>query len=160
MMTNSGMIVVGIGACALARSPVKIKTFGLGSCVSVTLYDRRERIGGLVHTMLPTISHSRTKDNPLKYTDSGIEYLVDEILKKGSSRKRLEAKLVGGANMFENRNLNIGERNIEWAKNTLERLEILIVAEDTGKNYGRTVTFDTSTGDLLIRTILRGDKIV
>jgi len=56
--------------------------------------------------------------------------------------------------------MNIGERNIISARNTLERLGIPIVAEDTGKNYGRTVTFDTSTGDLLVRTILRGDKII
>ena len=40
--------------------------------------------------------------------------------------------------MFENRNMDIGERNVKWARNTLERLEIPIVAEDTGKNYGRT----------------------
>ncbi len=159
-MTDSGIFVVGIGACALARSPVKIKTFGLGSCVGITLYDRRERIGGLVHAMLPTINNARTKDNPLKYTDSGIEYLADKIIKKGSPRGRLEAKLVGGARMFENQSMNIGERNIEWARNTLERLEIPLVAEDIGKNYGRTVTLDTSTGDLLIRTILRGDKII
>ncbi|MGB9941294.1 chemotaxis protein CheD [Methanosarcina sp.] len=159
-MTDSGIIIVGIGACALARSPVKIKTFGLGSCVGITLYDKRERIGGLVHAMLPSINHARIKDNPLKYTDSGIEYLADEIVKKGSYKKSLEAKLVGGAHMFEHRNMNIGERNIEWARNTLERLEIPIVAEDTGKNYGRTVTFDTSTGNLLIRTILKGDKII
>lgn len=159
-MTDSGIIVVGIGAYALSKSPVKIKTFGLGSCVSITLYDRRERVGGLVHTMLPSISHARIKDNPLKYTDSGIEYLTAEILKKGSSRKRLEAKIVGGAHMFENRNLRIGERNVKWAKNTLEKFEIPIIAEDTGKNYGRTVTLDISTGDLLIRTILRGDQII
>jgi chemotaxis protein CheD len=159
-MTDSDLIVVGIGAYALSKSPVKIKTSGLGSCVSITLYDRRERVGGLVHTMLPSISHARIKDNPLKYTDSGIEYLAAEILRKGSSRKRLEAKLVGGAHMFENRNLNISERNIECAKNTLERFEISIIAEDTGKNYGRTVTLDISTGDLLIRTILRGDQII
>lgn len=159
-MTDSGLTVVGIGAYALSKSPVKIKTSGLGSCVSITLYDRRKRVGGLVHTMLPIISHARIKDNPLKYMDFGIEYLTAEILKKGSSRKRLKAKLVGGAHMFENRNLNIGERNIECAKNTLEKFEISIIAEDTGKNYGRTVTFDTSTGDLLIRTILRGDKII
>ncbi|RXA18732.1 chemotaxis protein CheD [Methanosarcina sp. MSH10X1] len=159
-MTDSKLIIVGIGAYALARSPVKIKTYGLGSCVGIALYDRRERIGGLVHAMLPSISNARIKENPLKYTDSGIEYLAGEIVKKGSSRKRLEAKLVGGAHMFENRNMNIGERNIELARKTLERLEISIVAEDTGKNYGRTVTLDTSTGDLLIRTILRGDKII
>ena len=159
-MTDSGIVTVGIGACAVARSPVKIKTFGLGSCVGITLYDRRKRIGGLVHAMLPNINHARIKDNPLKYANSGIEYLADNMVKKGSSRNRLEAKLVGGAHMFENRNMNIGERNIISARNTLERLGIPIVAEDTGKNYGRTVTFDTSTGDLLVRTILRGDKII
>lgn len=159
-MTDSGIVVVGIGACAVARSPVKLKTFGLGSCVGIVLYDRRERIGGLVHTMLLAIDNARIKDNSLKYTDSGIEYLVNEIVKKGSSIKRLEAKLVGGAKMFENWNMNIGERNIKSARNTLRRLQIPIVAEDTGKNYGRTVTLDTSTGDLLIRTILRGDKII
>ena len=159
-MTDSGIFVVGIGAYALARSPVKIKTFGLGSCVGITLYDRRERIGGLVHAMLPTINNARIKDNPLKYTDSGIEYLADEIIKKGSSIKKLEAKLVGGARMFENQSMNIGERNIESARRTLERLHISLVAEDTGKNYGRTVTLDTSTGDLLIRTILRGNEII
>jgi chemotaxis protein CheD len=159
-VTDSGIVVVGIGTCALAKSPVKIKTFGLGSCVGITLYDRREKIGGLIHAMLPSINTARIKDNPLKYTDSGIKYLAAEIVKKGSSRKKLEAKLVGGAHMFENRNMDIGERNIKWARNTLERLEIPIIAEDTGKNYGRTVTFDTSTGDLFIRTILRGDKII
>jgi chemotaxis protein CheD len=158
-LTDSGIIIVGIGACALARSPMKIKT-SVGSCVGVTIYDKQERRGGLLHAMLPSINQARIKDNPLRYTDSGIEYLVTEIVKKGSSRKKLEAKLVGGAHMFENGNMNIGERNIECARNTLEKLEIPIVAEDTGKNYGRSVTLDTSTGDLLVRTILRGDWII
>lgn len=158
-MTDSGIIIVGIGACALARSPMKIKT-SVGSCVGVTIYDKQERRGGLLHAMLPSINQARIKDNPLRYTDSGIEYLVTEIVKKGSSRKKLEAKLVGGAHMFENGNMNIGERNIECARNTLEKLEIPIVAEDTGKNYGRSVTLDTSTGDLLVRTILRGGWII
>ncbi|WP_412534929.1 hypothetical protein [Methanosarcina sp.] len=52
---------------------VRLKLKLLGSCVSITLYYRRKRVGGLVHTMLPSISHARIKDNPLKYTDSGIE---------------------------------------------------------------------------------------
>ena len=67
------------------------------------------------------INYARIKDNPLKFTDSGIEYLVEEIVRKGSSRKKLEAKLVGGAHMFENRNMNIGERNVKWARDTLEK---------------------------------------
>lgn len=159
-MADSGIIMVGIGDCAIARSPAKIKTSGLGSCLGITLYDKREKIGGLLHTMLPNIKEARIKDNPAKFTDAGIEYLVDEIIKKGGSREKLEAKIVGGASMFENSHLNIGERNIRSAKDTLKRLGVSIVAEDTGKNYGRTIIFDTFTGDLFIKTILRGDKII
>jgi chemotaxis protein CheD len=62
--------------------------------------------------------------------------------------------------MFENSRLNIGERNIKSAKETMKKLGILVIAEDTGKNYGRTVIFDTFNGDLLIKTILKGDKII
>jgi chemotaxis protein CheD len=154
------MVVVGIGDCAIARSPAKIKTSGLGSCLGVILYDRQEKIGGLLHTMLPNIEKARTKNNPAKFTDSGIEYLVEEIIKKGGSRKKLEAKIVGGASMFENSHMNIGERNIKSARETLKKLGISIIAEDTGKNYGRTIIFDTFTGDLLIKIILRGDKVI
>jgi chemotaxis protein CheD len=152
--------MVGIGDCAIARSPVKIKTSGLGSCLGITLYDRQEKIGGLLHTMLPNIKDSRIKDNPAKFTDAGIEYLVNEIIKRGGSIEKLEAKIVGGAGMFENSRLNIGERNIKSAKETMKKLGILVIAEDTGKNYGRTVIFDTFNGDLLIKTILKGDKII
>ncbi len=159
-MADSGIIIVGIGDCAISRSPVKIKTSGLGSCLGITLYDRQEKIGGLLHTMLPNIKDASMKDNPAKFTDAGIEYLVAEIIKKGGYREKIEAKIVGGASMFENSHLNIGERNIRSAKETLKRLEVSIVAEDTGKNYGRTIIFDTFTGDLLIKTILRGDKII
>ena len=165
MITNSGIIIVSIGECALARSPVKIKTSGLGSCVGITLYDRQEKIGGLIHAVLPSIKNSQMKENPLKFTDSGIEYLMNKMVRKGSSRKKLEAKLAGGASMFENPHVStghtsIGERNTKQARETLKRLGISIVAEDTGKNYGRTITFDTSNGNLLIRTSLRRDIVI
>jgi len=159
-LADLDIIMVGIGDYAIARSPAKIKTSGLGSCLGITLYDRQKKIGGLLHTMLPNIKDSRIKDNPAKFTDSGIEYLLDEIIKRGGSRGRLEAKIVGGAGMFENSRLNIGERNIKSARETMEKLGLSVIAEDTGKNYGRTVIFDTFNGDLLIKTILKGDKIL
>lgn len=163
-MVNSDIITVGgIGDCAIARSPMKIKTSGLGSCLGITLYDRQKKIGGgLLHTMLPNIKDAKLKDNPAKFTDSGIEYLVDEMIRRGGSIDKLEAKVVGGgAGMFENSRLNIGERNIKSARETMKKLGVSIIAEDVGKNYGRTVIFDTLTGDLLIKTILKGgDKLI
>lgn len=159
-MADSDIIMVGIGDCAIARSPVKIKTSGLGSCLGITLYDKQEKIGGLLHTMLPNIKDARMKDNPAKFTDAGIEYLVAEIIRRGGAREKLEAKIVGGAGMFENSRLNIGERNIKSARETMKKLGVSVIAEDTGKNYGRTVIFDTFNGDLLIKTVLKGDKII
>jgi len=159
-LADSGIVIVGIGDCAITRSPVKIKTSGLGSCVGVTIYDRHEKIGGLLHTMLPNRKKAGIKDKPAKFTDAGIEYLVAEIIKNGGSKRKLEAKLVGGASMFENSHMSIGERNIKSARETLKKLRVEIIAEDTGKNYGRTIIFDTFTGDLLIKTMLRGDKVI
>ncbi|MPM53196.1 Chemoreceptor glutamine deamidase CheD [bioreactor metagenome] len=159
-MADLGIIMVGIGDCAIARSPVKIKTSGLGSCLGITLYDREEKIGGLLHTMLPNIKDRRIKDNPAKFTDAGIEYLLDEIIKRGGSGKKLEAKIVGGAGMFENSCLNIGKRNIKSARETMEKLGLSVIAEDTGKNYGRTVIFNTFNGEILIKTVLKGDKVI
>nr|WP_304364464.1 chemotaxis protein CheD [Methanosarcina sp. KYL-1] len=158
------MILVGTGDYAVARSPVKLKASGLGSCVGITLYDRETKVGGLIHVMLPSIKEACLKanpaSNPAKFADSGIEHLLEEVVKIGACRKRLEAKVVGGASMFSTTHLNIGERNTKLAKKTLEELGVAIVAEDTGKNYGRTITFDISTGDLLVKTVLEGNKII
>lgn len=157
-MPDSSLIIVGIGGFAIARSPARLKTSGLGSCVGVTIYDRKERIGGLVHAMLPSAKGDRLENNPAKYADSGIVYIIEEAIKTGASRKRLEAKIVGGASMFPNTFLNIGERNIKCAKKTLVEFGIPIVADDTGKNYGRTIILDTSTGILYVKSALYGCK--
>lgn len=89
-MVDQGILMVRIGDCAIARSPVKIKTSVLGSCLGITLYDKEEKIGGLLHTMLPNMKSKRIKDNPAKFTDSGIEYLLDEIITRGGSKKNLK----------------------------------------------------------------------
>ncbi len=157
-MPDSSLIIVGIGDFAVARSPVRLKTSGLGSCVGITIYDRKEKVGGLVHVMLPSSKGNSLESNPAKYADLGIEYLIEETIKTGASRKRLEAKIVGGASMFPNTFLNIGERNVKCAKMTLDEFDIPIIADDTGKNYGRTIILDTSTGILFVKSAHHGCK--
>ncbi|MFA9423916.1 MAG: chemotaxis protein CheD, partial [Sedimentibacter sp.] len=55
---------------------------------------------------------------------------------------------------------NIGERNIEATKETLQKLRIKLLAEDTGKNFGRTITFDSNTGNLTIKTFVQNTKVI
>ncbi|HEB32044.1 MAG TPA: hypothetical protein ENI15_14415 [Spirochaetes bacterium] len=45
------------------------------------------------------------------------------------------------------------KKNIEAAKNILGSLQIPVVFEDTGGNYGRTIIFNNITEELSIRTL-------
>ncbi|WP_227767201.1 chemotaxis protein CheD [Zhaonella formicivorans] len=158
MLPNITEIKVGIADYKTARSPEQIITLGLGSCVGVTLYDPASKIGGLVHIMLPDSSQFQNRSNPAKFADLGIPLLLEEILKLGAKRFSLQAKMAGGAQMFNFADksastLNIGRRNVEMAKDILGKLGIKLIAEDTGGNYGRTMILDTATGNVSIRSI-------
>lgn len=154
-------IIVGVADYAVARNPTRLITMGLGSCVGISLYDPYTQIGGLVHIMLPSIDHSRSKDNKAKFADTGIAYLLEEMQKEGAMKRRVVAKIAGGASMFSFTNeslMNIGERNVEMTKKVLDDLKVQVVAEDTGKDYGRTIELNTETGMLQVRSILKGNK--
>lgn len=155
------MIIVKMADWSVAKSPENLKTMSLGSCVGVTLYDPNKKVGGLIHAMLPSSENARNTSNSAKFVDIGIPYLIDELVKYGAVKRRLEAKLVGGADMFSmgnNGTINVGRNNIKKAKQVLANLEIPIVAEETGGNHGRTVTLDTSDGTVFIKSIKYGDS--
>ena len=83
---------------------------------------------------------------------------------KGANRGRLVAKIAGGAQMFAFQSTNdmvrVGERNVAATKKKLAELKIPIIAQDTGKNYGRTVIFYPETGDFVIRAVGRPECII
>ena len=57
--------------------------------------------------------------------------------------------------MFEtaSRQREIGEQNVAAVKLALEKEGIRLVAENTGKNYGRTILFFAGDGKLEVRTV-------
>ncbi len=151
------MIKVGMADLNVCVSPDAITTLGLGSCVGIALRDPVTKIGGLAHIMLPDSTTIRNNTNIPKFADTGIEELVRQIVAKGANRGRLVAKIAGGAQMFafqsQNEMVRVGERNVEATKKKLAQLKIQVLAEDTGKNYGRTVIFYPETGDFIIRAV-------
>ena len=50
--------------------------------------------------------------------------------------------------------------NATAVEENLHKYRIPLLARDTGGNYGRTITFDPETGDLLVRTIGHGERII
>lgn len=128
----------------------------LGSCVGVALYDRRRKIGGLAHIVLPK-SH-RADDPPGKCADRAIPELIAMLETGVEGTIRLSAKLAGGANMLSSsRTADIGEKNTRACEQLLRELRIPILAQDCGGNQGRRMSLDLSTGIVTIRIVGRED---
>ena len=157
------VLIVGISDYKFERNPNVIATYALGSCVGICLYDKFAKVGGLSHIMLPESSmFSRNEINRMKFADTAVVDLVQALIRIGADRKRLTAKIAGGAKMFEVQPGSpmgtIGERNINSVKNILYSLKIPIIGEDTGLNYGRTVYFDLETGIMKVQVLSRNIK--
>lgn len=140
-----------------------LKTVGLGSCCAVTLYDRERKIGGMIHYMLPTRLLSSRMVNPYKYCDTGLKMLIDKMEVVGSRVYRMEAKIVGGANMFSDLQTvnedSIGYRNVKAAKEMLKEFRIPIIADDTGDNYSRSVELIVKTGIIRVTSFKAGEVV-
>jgi chemotaxis protein CheD len=149
-------VEVRIAELKAARAPGRFVAYGLGSCVGITLYDPKGRVGGMAHVMLPESRLYSDRSSPGKFADTAIDRLIFEMGPMGSDRGRLEAKLVGGATMFAPASritgLSIGLRNVMAAREHLTALGIPVVSEDVGGKKGRTIFFDLEDGSVSIRS--------
>ncbi|MBQ1171851.1 MAG: chemotaxis protein CheD [Lachnospiraceae bacterium] len=158
------IIKVGMADLNICKSPDGLTTLGLGSCVGIALRDPVKKVGGLAHIMLPDSTAIKDNTNIPKFADTGIVELVNRIISAGGSKTRLVAKIAGGAQMFAFQNksslIKVGEKNVMAVKKKLEELNIPILAEDTGENYGRTVIFYPETGDFVIRAVGKPEMVI
>lgn len=156
------IIKVGMADLQTARYPDVLTTLGLGSCVGIALFDQVKRIAGLAHIMLPSSRQVVNNTNIAKFADTGIEKLLEEMIKLGANKFNITAKMAGGAQMFSFSDssdvMRIGARNIASSKEKLRELGIPVISEDTGGCYGRTIELHSVSGKLLIKTIGHGIK--
>ena len=156
------LIRVGMADYKVGRAPSTLISYGLGSCIGISLYDTQAKVGGLLHIMLPDSTQARPTDNPAKFADTGLPLMLKDVLELGASRTRLVAKIAGGAQMFAFANatdiMRVGARNAEAAKKILKGMNIRLLAEDTGGNYGRTVQVNLNDGVYKVKTIDKGEK--
>ena len=156
------LIRVGMADYKVGSAPSTIISYGLGSCIGISLYDPQTKIGGLLHIMLPDSTQARPTENPAKFADTGLPLMLKDVLALGANRARLVAKIAGGAQMFAFQNatdiMKVGARNAEAAKKILKEMNIKIIAEDTGGTYGRTVSIDLNDGVYKVKTIDKGEK--
>ena len=128
----------------------------LGSCVGVTLYDPVVRVGGLAHIILPEGDEKRKAVSPGKYAASALPLLLKKALELGASKERLVARMAGGASIYKNFNLNIGQRSAQKVREILAQEGIPILEEDVGGNFGRVLSLKIKDGRIDLRQIGQG----
>ena len=155
-------MILGVGDFGASKdSGATIKTYALGSCIAVILYDPNSHTAGMVHVALPDskISAQKTKQRPGYFADTGIPVLLQKMkaLNGNSVGRGLVVKLVGGAAIMDKNDVfNIGKRNHLAIKKILWGLGFGPVAEDVGGNFSRTVSVATDSGAVLVTSPGRG----
>jgi chemotaxis protein CheD len=146
---------VGISEFAVSDGDDRMKSYGLGSCLAIALWDPKRKIGGLAHVMLPSgDDRDDSERKPGKFADTAIRTMLRRIVEMGGDYTTVEAKIAGGSDMFQFDSFEdgVGKRNVEAAREELDKLGVPLVAEDVGGERGRTVEFDAESGTLSIQT--------
>lgn len=174
-------IEVHMGDIAVMEGSDNLITSGVGSCLVITLYNAKLQIGALAHTMVPSSTKRNTefgqrlsthfppeaapsrqaslvaervstKTKETKYVDVAIDQMLKGLEANSAKRQDLEAKLIGGANMFSSIASNdIGKDNVLSAKDKLKAEGIRIVGECVGGSQGRSVEFSPTTGIVTVK---------
>jgi len=145
---------VKIGEFRVVNKPTILESLGIGSCIAICLFDPVFRIAGLAHILLGK-SPKIVTVNPFRFADRAIDVMLREIERMGSKRENIQAKIIGGASMFnyEGSPFDAGKKNIIAVKEKLKKEKIKIVAEDLGGKEGKSIWMDTSDGKVVVSKI-------
>lgn len=149
-------LVVGISEMRLSRDPEEvIVTYSLGSCLGVTVYDPKARIGAMVHCLLPTAVHARDKarKNPFMFVNTGVAMTVRRVVEAGANKQRLIFKAAGGANMRKDRIFDTGLRNFASLERLMANNCRTLAAQDVGGTIPRTLFLYLDTGRVVVRSL-------
>lgn len=122
----------------------------LGSCIAACIWDSRLRIGGMNHFMLP----EGGADTSGRYGSYAMELLINELIKRGSMREHMQAKVFGGAAVISGMtSMNVGERNTQFVLDYLATERIPVVSKDVMDIYPRKVVFFPVTGKAMVKRL-------
>lgn len=157
---------VGIADLRTGGPGEVLAAIGLGSCVAIAIRDRVRLRGSLAHIMLPQQSDGarRPGENMRKYADFAVLEAIRALEYIGCHRADMEAKIAGGASIFElgrsADGTDIGTRNVEAVVRTLAEAGVVLVASEVGGREGRTVEFSIDTGELAVKTVRGARRVI
>lgn len=145
------------GEYRFSKTPEVVSTI-LGSCVSLTMYVKRLKIGAMTHAVLPDNSKKNEYTSGIidnfKYVDKSIHTILEMFDGYNVKRSEIEIKIFGGADLFRQTNENtisIGVQNVKSAMKILNEENLSVSASDVGGFKGRKLYFFTDTGEIYLK---------
>lgn len=138
----------------------------LGSCVAACVRDKVSGIGGMNHFMLPDNASERQGAllaPSARYGVHAMEMLINEVLKRGARRERLEVKVFGGGNVVQGMShAQVGTRNADFVLDYIEREGLTLAAADLLDDFARKIYFFPRNGKVLVKKLrtLRNDTVL
>jgi chemotaxis protein CheD len=123
----------------------------LGSCIAACVRDPLAKVGGMNHFLLPVSTNDVPKSDAtsmeLRYGNYSMEVLVNEVLKRGGRRERIEVKLFGGGNVMQRMaSMNIGHRNADFIEKYVQLEGLKLISSDVRGVQARRVQYFPITG--------------
>lgn len=135
------------------KQPLLLQAF-LGTCVGLALYDPKNRVGGIIHLLLPEPVSASSVDQPDKYATTGVPRFIEAICAAGADKVRLRAAVAGGALVGplnqQDIDLDIGGRTAEKVLAILGQAGIEIERSETGGFFTCCLGLDLATGEVTI----------
>jgi len=146
------------GEYYVTRADEAISTV-LGSCISACVRDPVKNVGGMNHFMLPEDASTGPNNwlDPAiglatRYGSYAMESLVNDLLKLGATRERLQIKVFGGGRVLSGMT-DVGARNIDFVRSYIQLEGYRIAAEDLGGTQPRKVVYFPATGRVKMRRL-------
>jgi chemotaxis protein CheD len=161
--SQSWMVKVFPGEFHVTSRPDETLVTILGSCVAACIRDPVTKLGGMNHFMLPQGHSSGWGNDPqsTRYGNFAMEKLINELIKGGCSRDRMEIKVFGGGNVIDSiSNRPVGTQNAEFVLHFLEAEGLRCAVQDLGGQYPRRIHYSPATGRVVRRLLGTGDSHV
>ncbi len=168
-MNASGAALANVylrpGEIFISDRPTIVKTV-LGSCISVTMFNSRLRLGAICHGMLPECGEMSGSNcaclTGFRHVDCSVRKMLEELHSSGILNDEIECKMFGGSDMFKTilgkpNPINVGEQNIIAAYKIMYESNLRLAASDTGGSRGRQIIFIPNSGEVFLKKIGSND---
>jgi len=152
-LNQKDSIFLNPGECFWGDQSRTVRTI-LGSCVAITLWHPKLKVGGMCHYLLSFSSLPDSHRSP-RYAHGAFNWLMQQVNSVGEEIHGYHGKIFGGGNMFcadSGKISLIGDQNISMAMELMDKYQIPLTSHNTGGNKFRALQFDLSNGDVWVRS--------